>query len=343
MIDTVDKLRAISRFEMNDSNDKLLQQIFQDTLISFAKSNEIYMHRLQFLLYRHVINSEKLHFEKLFGRQLSAEMVFLQQKYEEYIVIIKQLAELLERSKVSYCILKGFSIISSLYSSNKKIYRDFGDLDILVDKKDVKEITTILNGMGFVQGVLDSTGEISEVDRKEIVYWRLTSHQEQTFIRKSKYSEFAPLICCRVDVNTSIFEGGKIPNPIPIRELLKHTRTHEISENVLIKSLDYEYELIQLCYHFYKDMKHTMEKEFFANYTLIKFCDIREYILKNRKNIDWEKFIRCVNKYQIGEQIYLPLLLVSDFYGDLEINNILQKINVNKRDVEIPDWKEVLM
>ena len=343
MNDVIKKLRAVSRFELDDASAEVLHDLFKDKLVSFKDSVEIYMHRVQFLFFRHILNDPYLDFEKMFGKQLSAELVFLQKRYEEYINYIEKLVDIFHKHEIPYAILKGFSIINSLYTSNGVIYRDFGDVDILVNKSDIDMISHSLTDMGYIQGYLDSKYNIHMANRKDIIYWRLNSHQEQQFIKHSSYSNISPLICCKVDINTTIFEGGKIAVPISTEQLLKNTRPLKINENLQVSSLSYELELIQLCYHFYKDMNYKAQKDFFVNYTLIKFCDIREYIRKYRSTIDWERFISYINTYEIGQAIYTTLFLVSLFYGDLEIDNILNKIYADKSKFCMQEWDNMLI
>ena len=339
----VNKLRAISRFEMDDESTKVLRDIFKDKFITITDCNEIFMHRIQFLLLRHALNDPELKLEKMLGRQLSAELVFLQKKYEEFLMYISKLVKALNEKRIPYSLLKGFSIINSLYSSNNVIYRDFGDVDVLINKNDLDAIIPILTEIGFIQGYLDREYKVQKADRKEIIYWRLNSHQEQTFIKPSKYADISPILVCRVDLNTTIFEGGKLALPISTEDLLKETRLHNINDSLQIRSLCYELELIQLCYHLYKDISFKGENVFFGDYTLIKFCDIREYIRKYREAIDWDKFLYYINTCDIGRAIYISLLLVSTFYGDLEMDEVLAKIKAEKSDITVPEWEEVLI
>ena len=49
------------------------------------------------------------------------------------------------------------------------------------------------------------------------------------------------------------FGGGKEEDPLSTYELLNHIRVNHSLDNIEFNSLDYTYELIQLCIHLYKD------------------------------------------------------------------------------------------
>lgn len=337
----IKELKAIARFDMDQASLETIKELFSKKLITFADCNLIMAHKLQFLLYHHVMNIKNIKFEKNFGKQLSGSLVFLQYKYEEYLEFIKDIVKFLDENSILYCFVKGFSIIDYLYKDKGVIYRDFGDIDILINKKDVKLFCQGLQNMGFIQGYLDDNYKLKEADRKEIIYWRLNSHQEQSFIRKSRFSDIAPMINCRVDINTTIFEGGMFAPPISTEELLISARSIEIGNGIRAKSLSHELELIQLCYHLYKDIVQE-EIISIASYTLIKFTDIREYIKIYYEVFDVEKLLNYINSNGIGNQIYAILKMVSDFYGDLFIDHILDRIEKDENHLPVPDWTEVM-
>ena len=191
----------------------------------------------------------------------------------------------------------------------------------------------------FVQGSVNSMGQIEKASRREIIYWGLNSHQEQLYVKFSKYA-VTPYMAIDIDINTSIFEGGKTKDPIPTEELLKHRQVKINGHGKKFYALEKEYELIQLIYHFYKDTVYEIKKAMKQDYSLNKFCDVREYILKYRDEIDWDLFIDIVNSNNIGNGIYYVLLIVSDFYKDMDIDDILERIEADK-NVEIPCWENV--
>lgn len=86
--------------------------------------------------------------------------------------------------------------------------------------------------------------------------------------------------------------------------------------------MNYTWGVIQLCYRFYKDTKYKIKIDKGENYTLIKFCDIYEYILKYYDLIQWQDFIEIINNAVIGNQIFYSLWLVDSFYGEYILKNV---------------------
>ena len=93
-------------------------------------------------------------------------------------------------------------------------------------------------------------------------------------------------------MNTTIFEGGKISPKIDTKTLLSNTVSKKIND-FSYRKLSLEYNLIQLCYHFYKDTVYEIKKKRKESYCLMKFCDIREYILKYQHQLNWDNFINA--------------------------------------------------
>lgn len=108
--------------------------------------------------------------------------------------------------------------------------------------------------------------------------------------------------------------------------------------------LDYTYGLLQLCYHFYKDTLYDEKKKTHDDFCLLKFCDIREYVLQYKNSINWGEFVEIINDAKIRNEIYYPLWLVSSFYGDLGIEDILSRLKVNKNYyTNSIDWERMLL
>ena len=302
------------------------------------------VHKVQFLFYKHLYENGLLindhHYKYLYS--LGERFIYLQSKYDEYTSEIKKLTTGLKSNSISYAILKGFSLIDPIYKCDNKIFRTFSDVDILVSKSDIKSVNEILEFNGFTQSIMNNNYEIHPVDKQKIIYWRMTSHQEHEYIKKAKYFNYAPHLYLNVDINFSIFIGGKYIDPIKTEDLLEHTRKRNTS-NFEFYSLDYTYELIQLCIHFYKDIYYDIKKLTHDNYNLIKFCDIREYIINYKKYIIWDLFLYLVEKNHIEKEVGNVLLLVSDFYEDLNIDDVLFDIKKKIQYKHVDYWEDLLL
>lgn len=327
-------LKSISRMEYDRSKDNILEDFLNNKSDDWRILKMLYQHKVQFLFLKHTIEQNRIELlNNKIGFFLSSQLSFNNQLYKEYLNNIGSITEGLKKEKTPFCLIKGFSISDDIYKKEGVVYRPFSDVDILIDKKNVKAIHFLLENHSFIQGNVDSVGRLTKAPRSELIYWSLNSHQEHVY-RKDSCLTFSPFVKINFDINTTIFEGGKTSPPISTEVLLKQLRDRIIC-GVSTSSLSYDYELIQLCYHFYKDTQYESKKASHNDYCLIKFCDIREYIIHYKKHINWDHFIEAVNEANIGNQIYYSLRLVDLFYEDLEIDSILNRI---KKTVKIDRW-----
>ncbi|MCI9142906.1 MAG: nucleotidyltransferase family protein, partial [Lachnospiraceae bacterium] len=335
-------LRSISKYNILNED--------YENIIKFLKLNDqkldsiLGKNKLQILLLKHIehIGCGNL-ISRIRYKSYSNWLFHLQYQYSEYLDIIYELSQSFAEKNIRYAILKGMANNAELFVENSILYRPFADLDILIDVAQIDKVGDILKEHSFVQGYFKNN-QIVKATRKELIYWRLNSHQLHEYVKFSKYSNISSLYRLAIDVNFTIFEGGKCNDPINNSNILDHVMDRFIAPNSIIKCLDYTYGLLQLCYHFYKDTVYEVKKNTHDNYCLKKFCDIREYVIKFYNHINWNEFIVTVNGAKIGNQIYHTLLLVSTFYGDLNIDEILQQINVTERlCTENIDWEAMLL
>ncbi|MBR2507934.1 MAG: nucleotidyltransferase family protein [Bacilli bacterium] len=332
-------LKTIAKQTLTSDDINAFAQQDNDIKIRFFELIE--RHKLEYLFYSLIKNLEV---ESLFDQSIISEyfnkLNVHQSKYIEYLNSMKPIFENLEEKKIKYAVLKGFSFMDELYNTNIGLTRRFVDIDVLIDKSDLKEAKEILNNYNFVQGKIVD-GSIVRPERKDLIYWELNSHQLYEYV---KLSEYTSQYWIEVDINTTIFEGGKFVPPIETKILLTHSVIKKTELGISFYVLNKTFSLLQLCYHFYKDTVYETKKENHNDYCLIKFCDIREFILHFRKEIDWSEFVKIVNEFNIGDQIYYSLYLVSSFYGDLGIEEILKEIKTTPLfSIGFLDWERMLL
>ena len=335
-------LSAVSKFTLdNQDQEVIISTLYKrdyEKIISY-----IYRHKIHHLFFKHILDLE-LSFDMpyLIVNAISMQHSYLQLKHNEYMNEIAAISKRMEECQIPHVLLKGVGLANTLYYRGQEIFRDYNDIDFLVEKSNVKKVDEILQNANYIQGEVNKKQQIVKADRKTTIYYSLNSHQEQGYVKFSKYAIYSPYNRIYFDVNTTIFEGGKMAIPISTAELLQHTKKRADIIGNTYNALEHTYEFLQLCYHFYKDTVYYIKKAEKEDYCLIKFCDLREYILKYRKEIDWNEFISIVNQYKMGDKIYYTLFLISSFYGDLEIDEIMDKIESSQK-MSSPNWDEILL
>ncbi|MBE5869353.1 MAG: hypothetical protein E7293_10450 [Lachnospiraceae bacterium] len=336
----VDLLRVCSKMKINKEEENIIAQCV--TKFDWDMANILEMHKIHMIFLKHVNNiacSDNLAFKII--ENFSNQLFYLQFKYEEYLTFLKNVVDHMQT--IDYAVLKGGSFIDVLYKENDIIYRPFADIDILISKRNINLIDGIMKENNLIQGKVRQN-KIIPAERKDVIYWKLNSHQLHEYIGFSKYSQLSNIYRIEFDFNTTIFEGGKEADPIDMDWILKRRKKRKVKKDLEIYCLDHTLALLQLCYHFYKDTIYEVKKLTHDNYCLLKFCDIREYIIKYRYDINWKEFIDIVNQANIGNQIYNTLWLISTFYGDLYIEDIIKQINVTERYyTDNIDWESMLL
>lgn len=338
-------LKSISRMEMSKEDAQLLLDAINQKQIDEEFLLLVCSHKLHNLLYKHIMSLRKLfEIKKSVAFILSERFIFTQQRAAEHFDLVKKIVPLLKQANINCLFLKGTSIANDLYGSDNFIYRSFNDIDILISKEHTARLNEILEFVGFIQGFVNDEYQLVEANRKQKLYWSLNTHQEHKYLQPSPFSAFSPWLYNCIDVNTTIFQGGKENDPLSTIELLRHARANHSINAIEFNSLDYAYELIQLCIHLYKDtFVYEIKKRQHEAYSLIKFCDIREFILKYKTRINWEEFLQITNSNGLSDHIYVILLLIANFYGDLEIDDIIGEVAPKSNSFEIPDWENVLL
>ena len=333
-------LRMISQVKMTKKERQVFVELMHNKLIlnnEHILLAEINYHRLQYLFFKHLKDCHCL-FDTISKKSiiaLSEQFAFLQIKHREYLESIKPIIDKLDFLNIPYALIKGIYLLDSIYKNDNEYYRTYGDVDLLVAKQNVKQIGEILESNGYIQGEIDENYNIVKSSRKNIIYWSLTSHQEHKYIKGSACFGFSPRLVLCVDLNTTIFDGGLYEMPISTEDILGFNVQKSENEVMKYNTLNPTMGLLQLCYHFYKDTKYESKKKSKEDFSLIKFCDIREYINRNFTNIQWNEFFDLIKSAGIQKEILFVLNMVFEFYKDKNIKDILIKYQQEKPDSNI--------
>lgn len=329
-------INSVSKVKLSSEEKYRLYQHLTSEDFGFKDFEFFVKHKIHYLLIKHILDLGLItQINKNLAILLSEQLSFLQLRIEEYEKIMYVLSKELFKNNIKYAVLKGFSLINDLYNINGTYYRRFNDVDLLIAKEDISKITTILNENGFIQGRIKEGNRLVPASRRELIFWSLNSHQEHKFVSQSQYTKFSRRLYNAIDINFTIFEGGKQEPLIATKEILKHTRL-QIFKKFSFLSLDYTYEFLELCYNFYKDTQYEIKKKSHDNICLIKFCDIHEYYLKHQKNIDWILFKEILINFNISEEIYFVLKMIVAFYQDFLLQK--QLIDMGYCDNKMPDY-----
>ena len=137
--------------------------------------------------------------------------------------------------------------------------------------------------------------------------------------------KFSSVNVFKLDVNFSVFFGGKIKDEVSTTELLKDREYVSLEDGGQFPILSPESEIIQYCYSFYKDTIYTFKKESLA-YVLSNLRDI--YYILEQRNLNCEKLYDMLKDTSVKTNIYNVISYVAFCYGGTVANQILRDQNI---------------
>lgn len=217
-------------------------------------------------------------------------------------------------SSVRYAVVKGEVLSQQIYGVPDR--RRPGDIDILIDRKNVKFLEEQLHKLGFEQKLSEDSAEIRRIRVLCMAY----SHQTPSY-HKDKFG-----FHLNVDVNYDIFWGEYEGKRCSINDFLSDTVDMEIY-GVTVKTLPIEKAFVQLILHHYKEINSLYHLSQHNTIHTGIFKDIYD-MLTNCANFLNEDVVKELSeKYLIGEFMYymfyftekvFDVLLLSQYVKELE-------------------------
>lgn len=218
------------------------------------------------------------------------------QKEYQYLIPM-----LYEKADFPYVIVKGE--VLSCYAYGRPGQRRSGDIDILVDKKDLKKLESLLVEQGFTT---------TKLSRQEQIIARSFSHQVPP------YRKELPLGALELDLNYDLLWGEwKGPRP-QVSELLARRETMTIY-GCEVPVLSKEDALIQVCLHHYKDMNSLFHLAQHNPITRAHFEDIAGFWKRQEESLN-KKWLRdWMEQYELVSYFYYMLHSAAIVCGAAEL------------------------
>lgn len=200
------------------------------------------------------------------------------------------------------------------------LYQEFGvrtinDIDCLIRKDDIEKLRKVLNDLGYIEGEYDrTTKEVRPVVRQKQIMWVRKLSNLFPFQKKSDspYIEFFDYDFC-----FSFNKDTEPVNDIINRSVLKNT------EN--LKPSDF---FIHLCYHLLREAKSAVAILYQVDLNIIKFCDIREFLINKMNENDCIEAIKFAQKFNLEDSIYFTLYYLIEIYDDDIAKWMLSKLEL---------------
>ena len=185
--------------------------------------------------------------------------------------------------------------------------RQFGDLDILIHKKDIQKIEVLCRSMGY-------TPYLSLTDVQKEIWYTYTKDMVFYHPEKKSYIEMHWLLL-----------DADFPLQINLDSIWEHTDTVEINKHP-IQTFSSDALLLYLCIH---GSKHLWERMVW-----IKDIDL----MIQTQSIDWENIIVDAKKNNLQRMLFLGLYLSEKLFNTPLPNSILKALEDEKVLPELSDF-----
>ncbi|MGG1880798.1 nucleotidyltransferase family protein [Bacillus safensis] len=271
-----------SRIQLNEQEEESIRALLKDGIDMPKLIGLASRHKVLQLMTPHLIrlDDEKnmtttykflLHYHYIGNRQKNVE------RFKEF----KRLLQTFRNAKLKAVPLKG-AILTPL------VYKDYGlrmmsDLDFLIHPDDRKNASSLLKKEGFIIGKYDwATDQEIPIEREEEMMWRINAGNLYSHIKRSG-EDF--LKVHRVDFSYDVELKKNYEATNALLDAAEEKPFFQ-TDVYLLQPLDF---LIHLAFHLYKEATNVQYVYLHADLNLIKFCDVREYVMfaEEQNQLDW--------------------------------------------------------
>ena len=235
-------------------------------------------------------------------------------------ILYKELKPLFEAmSSVNYAVVKGEVLSQQIYGVPDR--RRSSDIDILIDKSNVKFLENELQKLGFEQQLPEDPNEA----RRNRVLCMAYSHQIPS------YHKDVMGFHLNVDVNYDIFWGEYEGQRCSIDEFLSDNVEMEIY-GVSVKTLPIEKAFVQLVLHHYKEMNSLYHLSKNNTIRTEMFSDICSMFLNGVEVFTIEKMQELSERYFMGEYLYYMFYYMYQAFNNVILDEYLKKLKCYQND-----------
>lgn len=228
----------------------------------------------------------------------------------------------LQKNDTPFSPLKGLVLIDYIYNRSS---RQMNDIDIMISRKSVDGVRRLMNEMGYFESEIDhQTGRGRPLTRREELTWKVSMYNLPPFV-KNVESPYMDSI--QVDFTFNIkFDS----TDDPCKTFLERTIFSERLGCQVLTDIDM---CIHLCCHLYKEAKNIVWIERSVDFNLIKFSDIREFMLVKIDSWDFDDLVDSVIEYQVEEAFYLTFYCLKEIFGDGYEDEVLSRLNIDDKSI----------
>lgn len=226
--------------------------------------------------------------------------------FEEYRKVRSELV----RSGVRTFSLKGAWLIENIYKD--KGIRSINDIDCLFPREMEADLIEAMGNVGYIQGQYDSLNQrVEGFSREKQIAWKRKMNNLMPFQKTTPIKSLPTVI---FDFSFAL-------------DLSKD----ESAVKEMINNADGEYLrkahfFVHLCAHLYKEATNAIWILETTDLNLIKFCDVREYIMQMGRD-DINEAVLFAQKYGFSKAVYYTCHYLQEIYNE-DYSEILKQFKL---------------
>lgn len=315
-----------SRIHLDEEQEQNIHSILQRGIAIDYFMALCIKHKVLPLVTPHLIRLDhykaiKLEYKKIMNHAYQGNRMKNELMAEELKLILKQARE----KDLELIPLKGAWLIPHVYKDPG--LRISNDLDFLVSLEQGQAISEMLQHMGYKPGHYDwASDRVSEVSEEEVIQWSTRSGNLHPHMKRvdNGFAKYVGVdFSYDVDLTRTFIASGGLQQGACIKEL------YGIPARCL-ETVDF---LIHLTIHLYKEASHEKWVRIDQDINLIKFCDVREYILAHLRELEWHIVAARAKELASEEAMYYALYYLKIIFNDPFIDMVQGYLSIKGEDI----------
>lgn len=261
-------------------------------------------------------------YEKLIPKQLSQIAHFYllgtRERNKIYFEELEQVLDIAKSNNIGCIPLKGSYLIPHIYKEYG--IRTIGDIDCMIKKCDIKNVRSIMNSIDYVQGEYNNkTNSFSLLSREKELMWKMKMNNLYPFkkISKSEYIKYTLFdFCFSLDLDLSTE---------PVELMIFRAEKNSETGYSYLRNSDF---FIHLCCHLYKEATNAVNVVRSTDLNLIKFCDVREFIIGKMDSSSLQEAIQFAKDNNLEKAIYYSIFYLREIYCDGYESSLLDDLQI---------------
>ena len=229
--------------------------------------------------------------------------------------------EEMNESGISYCIIKGYTLMKDVFPHT---IREFRDVDVLIHKNEYHLVDEVLQSFGCSQGEYNFKDKKIQKSRCQEIAYLIDTHQVLPYCLLTGDPLF-PVI--RIDVQFEYNLQKRMNYSIDYDEVIER-RIKKTDDEINVFVLDPFDDFLMLCTHLHGEAVIFSEICKGKDLQLSKIADIFQWLQKYAKDYCWDSKVETIMKYNMQIPVAYSMYLVYVVYKIEVSKSILDKLGI---------------